>query len=45
MDKLREKYGHAAIQSAIVLKDKRLGGADIVAEHTIHPVSFFKNGR
>lgn len=45
VDKLREKYGHAAIQSAIVLKDKRLGGADIAAEHTIHPVSFFKNGR
>ena len=45
VDKLREKYGYAAIQSAIVLKDKRLGGADIAAEHTIHPVSFFKNGR
>ena len=44
VDKLREKYGNAVIRQAIVLKDKRLSGADIKAEHTVHPVSFFKNG-
>lgn len=44
VDKLREKYGNAVIRQAIVLKDKRLSGADIKAERTVHPVSFFKNG-
>ncbi len=44
IDKLRHKYGNNVIQSAIVYKDPKLRDMDIKGEHTIHPLSFFKNG-
>jgi len=43
VDRLRKKYGHDIIQSAILYKDPKIKGADIKAEHVIHPESFFKN--
>ncbi len=45
IDKLRKKYGNKVIQSAIVYKDPKIRDMDIKGEHTIHPYSFFKNGK
>lgn len=45
IDKLRNKYGNNVIQSAIVFKDPKIRDLDVKGEHTIHPYSFFKNGK
>lgn len=45
IDGLRAKYGNNIIQSATVFKDPKLKDLDIKGEHTIHPYSFFKNGK
>lgn len=43
VDKIREKYGQQSIKRAVVDRDAKLGALDIRSDHTIHPVSFFKN--
>ena len=45
IDQIRARYGNKMIQSAIVLKDPKIRDLDIKGEHTIHPYSFFKNGK
>lgn len=41
MDGIRSRFGHYAVQRALLLKDKGLN-ANPVEENVIHPVSFFR---
>jgi DNA polymerase IV len=41
IDEIRKRFGHYAIQRALLLKDKALNGNPI-EDNIIHPVSFFK---
>jgi DNA polymerase-4 len=43
IDDIRSRYGHHSIQRAIMLKDKELSDIDPKSDHTIHPISFFRN--
>lgn len=42
IDKLRERFGHNAIQRCSMLFDPGLTGFDPKSDHTIHPVSYFR---
>ena len=42
VDDLRERYGHFAIQRAIMLYDRALGKINPEDEHVIHPEPYFK---
>jgi len=41
MDYIRGRYGHHAIDVALMGTDKKLGKADYKSEHVIHPVGYF----
>ncbi|NLY43052.1 MAG: DNA polymerase IV [Clostridiaceae bacterium] len=41
IDKIRKRFGHYAVQRALLLKDEQLN-ANPVEEHIIHPVSYFQ---
>lgn len=42
VDRLRQRFGHYAVQRAVMLSDPELSGFDPAVEHTIHPVAFYK---
>ena len=42
VDDIRERYGHFAIQRAIMLYDRALGKINPEDEHVIHPEPYFK---
>lgn len=42
VDQIREKYGHFAIQRAIMLSDRALGDINPEEEHVLHPEPYFK---
>lgn len=42
IDKLRQRYGHYAIQRGIMLMDTNLSHLDPISEHTIYPEAFLK---
>ena len=42
VDEIRERYGHFAIQRAIMLYDRSLGKINPEDEHVIHPEPYFK---
>lgn len=44
VDMLRGRFGHFAIQRAVLLKDADLGAINPKEDHIIHPVGFFKEG-
>ncbi len=41
VDKLRERFGHFAIQRAVMMDDRQLTGLNPKDDHVIHPVSYF----
>lgn len=41
VDHLKNRFGTAAVQPAVLLADRRLSGFDPKLQHTIHPVGFF----
>jgi DNA polymerase IV len=41
IDEIRKRFGHYAIQRALLLKDKALN-ENPIEDNTIHPVSFFR---
>lgn len=43
IDRIRDQFGHYAIQRGIMLLDTSLSHLDPVAEHTIYPESFLKS--
>ena len=42
IDSIRERYGHFAIQRAIMLSDRALGHINPEDEHVVHPEPYFK---
>ena len=42
IDDLRERFGHFAVQRAIMLSDHALGDENPEEEHTVHPEPYFK---
>lgn len=42
VDGIREKYGHFAIQRAVMLYDRALGQINPKEEHVLHPEPYFK---
>lgn len=42
VDRIRERYGHFAIQRAVMLCDPALGNINPEEEHVIHPEPYFK---
>ena len=42
IDEIRERYGHFAIQRAIMLYDRALGSINPEDEHVVHPEPYFK---
>ncbi len=42
IDHIRDRYGHFAIQRAIMLADRPLGKFNPEDEHVVHPLPFFK---
>ena len=42
IDSIRERYGHFAIQRAIMLYDRALGHINPEDEHVVHPEPYFK---
>lgn len=42
IDGIRERYGHFAIQRAIMLYDRSLGSINPEDEHVVHPEPYFK---
>ncbi len=42
IDKIRNRYGHYAIQRGIMLMDKNLSHLDPISEHTIYPEAYLK---
>ena len=42
VDHIRERYGHFAIQRAVMLADRALGKINPEDEHVVHPLPFFK---
>lgn len=42
IDSIRERYGHFAIQRAIMLYDRALGKINPEEEHVVHPEPYFK---
>lgn len=42
IDRIRQRYGHYAIQRGIMLMDKYLSHLDPISEHTIYPEAFLK---
>jgi DNA polymerase-4 len=45
VDKLRRRFGHFSVQRAVLLKDIDLGAINPREDHTIHPNSYFKEGK
>lgn len=45
VDGLRSRFGHSAIQRALLLQDQKLGAINPKDDHVIHPVAFFKEGK
>jgi len=45
VDTLRQRFGHLAIQRAVLLQDSDLSTINPKEDHVIHPVAFFKEGR
>lgn len=43
IDRIRQRYGHYAVQRGIMLTDTRLSHLDPIAEHTIYPEAFLKS--
>ncbi|OQB20376.1 MAG: DNA polymerase IV [Firmicutes bacterium ADurb.Bin182] len=41
IDDIRQRFGHFAIERAIMLKDSAMGSINPKEEHVIHPVGFF----
>lgn len=44
IDRIRNRYGHGAINRALFLKDPMLGCINPKEDHTIHPVGYLHNG-
>jgi len=42
IDGLRERFGHEILQRAVMMTDGQLSHLNPKAEHTIHPVSYFR---
>ena len=42
VDGIRRRFGHRSIDMAFLGLDKQLGNLDAKADHTIHPVGYFK---
>ncbi len=42
VDGIRDRYGHFAIQRAIMLYDRALGHINPEDEHVVHPEPYFK---
>jgi len=44
VDEVRRRYGHYAIDRALLLLDDKLGKLDPKADHTIHPIGYLGGG-
>ena len=44
IDDIRRRFGHYAIDRALLLLDDKLGKLNPVADHTIHPVGYLSGG-
>ena len=44
VDDIRYKYGHYAIDRALLLLDAKLGKLNAKADHVIHPVGYLSGG-
>ena len=40
IDSIRGRFGHHSINRALLITDKKLGGLNVKAEHTIHPIGY-----
>lgn len=45
LDDIRRRWGHNVIQRGVVMTDSAFAAINPVADHTIHPVSFFNGGK
>jgi DNA polymerase-4 len=44
VDHIRKRYGHFAIDRALLLLDDKLGKLNPKADHTIHPIGYMARG-
>ena len=44
IDTIRRRYGHYAIDRALLLLDDKLGKLNPIADHTIHPIGYITSG-
>lgn len=44
VDILRQRYGYAVVQRAVLYTDRGLGAINPKDDHTVHPVGFFNAG-
>jgi DNA polymerase-4 len=44
IDDIRRRFGHHAINRAILLSDEKLGRLNPKADHTIHPIGYINGG-